>query len=510
MINTLILYIRMLITVGISLYSTRLVLNALGAKDFGIYNLIAGIVSMMAFVNLSMTTATQRYLSFHQGKNDPNMQKKVFSNSLLLHLLIGTAVILALEVGGPFFFSGFLKIPMERIDAAKIIYHYMVISIFITIISSPFTGILMAHENMLWVAVVNIVEVLLRLSVAVYMYKIHTDVLIFYGWTMVGVSAISTLMYIVFCFKEYKECTFRMAGNFDRPLIKELSSFAGWNLFGAACGVGRAEAIAVILNIFFGTVINAAYGIANQVSNQMKFFSASLLRAMDPQIMKSEGAQNRKRMLRLSMLASKYGFFLLAFISIPCIFEMPLILKFWLKNVPDYTIVFCRLTLIAIMANQLTIGLQSGLQATGKIKAYQAVVGSIQLLNPLIAFLLLKIGSPAYSVLISIIAIELVACVFRIYFLKKLAGMSVKEYFKMVLLRELIPVFTAVLTCVLIVSFVHMPYRFLLTISVSATLFIIAVYFTGMEDDEKGHLKVLKEGFRSRIVLFKMSMFKFF
>jgi O-antigen/teichoic acid export membrane protein len=362
----------------------------------------------------------------------------------------------------------------------------MSVSVFFTIIAVPFTASLNAHENMLWIAIINIIESVIKLGIAFSLfYFIQSERLIVYGILMAVLrSMITFVLYAAYCLKRYVECSVRNY-HVNKSLIKELSGFAGWNLFGSLCGLGKIQGLAIILNIFFGTVVNAAYGIANQVSSQMSFFSATMLRALNPQIMKSEGMNDRQRMLRLSMMASKFGFFLLAFIAIPCIFEMPTILKFWLKNVPDYTVVFCSLLLIATMANQLTIGLQSAIQATGKIKTYQSVVGCILLSNLPVAYLLLKLGFPIYLILISAIVIELLACYFRLFFLKKQAGLSIKEYFKRVFLKEIMPLFAIVATCWIITHYLNFSYRFFLTGAVSVFVFTCFIYLTGLCTDEK-------------------------
>lgn len=470
---------------GISLYSTRLVLNGLGTSDFGIFNLIAGVIAMLSFLNVAMTVSTQRYLSFNQGKNDAAMQRKVFVNSWILHIGIAFMVIVLLEIVYPFLFNGFLNIPAERVSTAKVIYYFMMASVFFTILSVPFTASLNAHENMLWIAVINIIESILKLAIAISLvYFIQTERLMIYGLLMAGLSIISFLLYAVYCLKKYKECTvkdYRM----EKPLMKELVSFSSWNLFGALGNIGRTQGIAILLNIFFGTVVNAAYGIANQVAGQMNFFSATMLRALNPQIMKSEGMDDRQRMLRLSMIASKFGFFLLAVIAIPCIFEMPAILKLWLKNVPDYAVVFCSLILIGTLVNQLTVGLPSAVQATGKIKIYQAVVGSIWLLNVPLAYILLKIGLSAYSVLISLVGIELIACLFRLFFAKKITNLSIREYFNRVFLKEFIPVLASILVCCIITHFFIFEFRFIVTCIVSMLIFLMCVYCTGLCKDEK-------------------------
>ncbi|WP_432709234.1 MATE family efflux transporter [Pedobacter sp.] len=485
--NTVVLYIRMIITVVLSLYTTRLVLSALGATDYGIFNLIAGIVSMLSFLNAAMTASTQRYLSFYQGRNDLFQQKKVFSNSLFIHVLIGIIVVFGLEVSGMFLFDGFLKIPVDRVNAAKYIFHFMSVTVFFTIIAVPFTASLNARENMMWTAIVNILESVLKFGIAILLLEINRDKLEVYGLLTAAISIVSFILYAWFCLKKYQECRRPGLNEFDVKLFKELTSFAGWNLFGALAGIGRTQGLAIILNLFFGAVVNAAYGIANQVAGQLNFFSATLLKALNPQIMRSEGANDRQRMLRLSMIGSKFCFFLLAIIAIPCIFEMENILRFWLTQVPEFTVIFCKLVLIALLTNQLTIGLQSAFQATGKIKLYQTLVGITLLLNLPLAYLLLKFHFPAYSVLRSYIFIEAIACFLRILLLKKLAGLSVKVFFNRVLARELLPVMISCLICVYItqVSTFELQYRFLVTCIFSTAVFSISVYFLGLCNDER-------------------------
>ncbi len=484
-LNTGVLYGRMLITMGITLYSTRLVLSALGEVNYGIFNLIAGIILMLSFLNAAMTTSTQRFLSFYQGKNDLPKQKAVFSNSLILHIFIGLAIVAGLEIAGFFLFDGVLNIPLDRIAAAKAIYHFMSVTVFFTIVAVPFNGSLVAHENMVWVAVVNIVEAVLKLGVAVSLFYISFDKLIIYGILTAAISFVSFVLYAWYCLNKYEECSIRVFGVMDKDLIKELGSFAGWNLFGALCSVGRSQGLAIILNVFFGAVINATYGIANQVNSQLNFFSATLLRALNPQIMKSEGLGDRERMLRLSMMASKFGFFLLAFFAIPAIFEMTAILKVWLKHVPANAVIFCSLFLISSLIAQLSVGLQSAVQATGKIRVYQIVVGSVLLVSLPLAYLGLKFGFPAYSIVFSLVLTEIIAAVFRLFFLKKLADLSIRLYFLRVLNKTVVPVICSLAVCYVCVAYIRMPFRFIITSMTSAIVFILTIYFFGLCEDER-------------------------
>lgn len=482
--NICILYARMAVSMGISLYSTRIVLDALGAKDYGVFNLVGGIIALLAFLNVALTVSTQRYLSFYQAKNDLILQKRIFSNSLYLHLAVGLIVIGALKVLGFFFFNGLLNIPIESETAAKSIYFFMSLSIFFTIATVPFTALLNAHENMTWIAIVGFTEVILKLLVALYIQVIDENKLTTFGLLTSVISLLTFSMYAIICFRRYAECTLRFRENGDRKIRRDMAVFAGWNLFGTLCALGRVQGIAIILNVFFGAIANAAYAIANQVGSQLNFFSATLLQALNPQIMKSEGLSDRERMLRLSMAASKFCFFLLSLFSIPALFEMPAILGLWLKDIPEYTIVFCRLVLIGTLTNQLTIGLQSAVQATGNIKRYQSAVGSVLLLNLPIGYLLLRFGLPPQTILFTFIGIELIACGLRIFFLHKIAALDVKAYLLM-LFRLFATVAPSVVISYLIVNTSEGGGRLIWTSLINSTMLLISICFIGLSPSEK-------------------------
>lgn len=497
--NTGIQYGRILITVGLSLFTTRIVLDALGAIDYGIFNLIAGIIVMLAFLKNAMATSTQRFLSFYQGMKDQLMQARIFWNSLFFHVVLGLVILGMLEVAGLFLFDGFLNIPLEKVPEAKVVYHFMGLNVFFLILSVPYNGSLVAHENMLFVAMVNILEVLLKLAIAISLYHTPDNKLIMYGMLMAGISSVSFAVYAVYCTKRYEECKLKNRQSMDRGLVKELGAYAGWNLFGSVCSVGRTQGLAVILNLFFGAYINSAYAIANQVGGQLLFLSSTMLKSINPQIMKSEGNGDRKRMLRLSMIASKFGFFLLSIVAVPFIFEMDHILHVWLKEVPDYTIAFCRMVLVAAIINQLTIGLQSAAQATGKIKAYQATVGGVLILNLPLAYILLNMGFEAYSVLVGYIFIELTAVGLRVYFLQKIAGLSGREFMEKVIQKEILPFAVLLMSCLLCTSIVAFEWRFLMTIGFAVLCTSLAILKWGLCEDERQILAGIFQKIRVKI-----------
>ena len=497
--NTGILYLKMIFSVVISLYTTRIILEALGIMDFGLYNLIAGVVALLSFLNAAMSISTQRYLSVSQGKGEITEQKEIFSNSLLLHIVLGIGLAITLFCLIPFLFENFLNIPSERISAAKAIYISTIIAVFFSILSVPFTASLNAHENMLFIAIVEIIELLLKLIIALSVFHFSGDKLIYYGVLISIVAILSFIIYSIFCVKKYEECSFNIWQRRNSLLIKELGSFAGWNLFGAGCGIGRTQGLAVILNLFFGTIINAAYGIANQVSGQMTFFSAALLRALNAQIMKAEGTRDRSRMIRLAMSACKFSFFLIALVVIPFFLEMDTVLFLWLNAVPEYAVSFCKLVLISILINQLTIGIQSAFQAVGRIKLYQTIIGSLILLNLPIAYVYLSLGYNPNIVLIISVFIDIISGIFRVFLCKYLINIPFQLYIKDVLFKVIFPFLITILCSYLFVSSFDFAYRIICTVIISTTVGSITIYLMGLNVSERTYLKAQLVNIKSKI-----------
>lgn len=498
--NTCIQYGRMLITVGVNLYSTRLILSALGAVDYGIYNLIAGVIALLAFLNTAMSITTQRYLSVGQGKIDNEYQKIIFANSFWLHIGIGIIVVLLSEVAGIYLFDGFLNIAPERINVAKQLFHFMMISVFLTITNVPFSATLMAHENFLWPAILMILNALLNLGIALFLHLIDGDRLFFYGVCMILPVFLNFMLQSIYCFHKYSESWYLSMHWVKWKVLHELLCFAGWNLIHALCTVGTTQGIAILLNLFFGTIVNAAYGIANQVAGQINFFANSMLVAMNPQIMKAEGAGDRKQMLRLSMLASKWGFFLLAFIAIPCIFEMPAILGFWLKEVPEYTTDFCRLIIIAVLMNQLTIGLTTAAQAIGKLKTYTLVVCTIRILVIPVGYLLLRKGYSSIWVLGSYVFFEGLASVIRLFLLKMIGGLSIKLFINKVFKKEYIAVVLLLVFNIVIAGAGYDEGGFWFIIPLEMILFWSVVYcFGGLDEPEKEFINKIWQRLKLKI-----------
>lgn len=500
-INTLLLYGKTAFTLLLSLYTTRIILQALGAEDFGLFNVIGGLVAMFSFLNAAMSAATQRYISFNKGTDDLKKVKRIFSNSIILHYSVAIIVLLMLEVGGIYFLNHSLQIPFGKLDEARSLYHFVVATAFVTIISVPYDALLNANENIKFLVITNIAESVLKLLAAFYISYIYHDKLFIYGLTIFIIALIIMGIKRIYIKIKYEESKVVLRQEYEYSTIKELTLFAFWNLFGAFSYLGRTQGLAILFNIFFGIIINAAYAISTQVSAQINIFSLMMLQALNPQIMKSEGGKDRQKMLALAFMASKFGFLLLALIALPVIFEMQNILSLWLVEVPSHTSEICIFVLVALMVNQLTIGIDSAIQAGGNIKKYMFVVGSFKLSILPVAFVILKAGYPMHLVFYAYILLESLAGAARLFILKLKMDVSILNYFSQVIIK-VIPVIIVVGTInYLIISYIDFPSRFMLTAIVSFIMFIITSYFFSFTIHEKKIIRDLLLKTRSKFAI---------
>lgn len=492
-INSSALYLKMFYSIIVALYTTRVVLSSLGAVDYGIYALVAGVVSLLTFLNVSMTLASQRFMSVAMGKGDKDYVKKIFGTSVFLHLVIGIVVVLCLEIASLFLFNGFLNISPDRIDAAKIVYQFMIISTFFTINAVPYDAAINANEHM-WVdSIIGLVENTLKLGIAFYIMYSSSDKLIAYSLLTVVVIIITRIAKSYYCRKKYAECKLNTAPwkDLDYSLVKEMGAFASWNTIGAFIFVGRSQMLAVILNIFYGTVINATYGIANQVNAQVAAFSTTLLKAITPQIAKSEGAGDRSQMLQMAGYSTKLSFLIFTILLVPLFVEMPYVLGLWLENVPEYTIYFCKLLLCSTLLAQLSNGLMLIMQSYGRIKEYIVSVNIMYALNIPIAYLLLSLGYEPYFVVASMIVIEVFALLVRIFWVAKfIPEFNSKDFllhtvFKSILFGSIVFVLIAHGS-----SFFHQGIsRFLSVIFFSTSLSIFLFYKIILSNAERIRIK---------------------
>jgi O-antigen/teichoic acid export membrane protein len=472
----------------VSLYTVRVVLNTLGVQDYGIYNVTAGIVTMFGFLSGAMATAGQRYFSFELGRGDYEQLKKVFSLSLIIYVLIAAVILILSETIGLWFVSNKLVIPIERKDAALWIYHFSVISFMFSILSGPYMAMIIAREDMKIYAYVSIIEALLKLGMVFLLRFILWDKLVLYGLLMLIATVINTSIYSIICNKKYPECYFSFYWN--KNLFKEIASYSGWNLFGASVGVFKNQITNILLNQFFNPVVVAARSIAAMTENAVTSFSQNFNTAMRPQIIKSYAAGEKEEMLLLMFRGSKGTYLLVYLFVLPLVIEMPMVLALWLKNPPEYAVLFTRLMLFDVLINSISSPLMTAAQATGRIKLYQSVVGGILLLNVPIAWITLLMGAPAYSIMIVSIIITYIAYIVRLFILKQLINYSIWKFIKTVYIPVcVISVISAIIPAICFYFLEQNVLRLCLVIVLSVISVGVHSYFIALNKDERRKVK---------------------
>ncbi|MCG8333042.1 MAG: oligosaccharide flippase family protein [Proteobacteria bacterium] len=430
--NTLMLYFRQIITLLVSLYTVRIVLNVLGVEDYGIYNVIGGVVALLSFLNGSMASATQRFFSFALGEKNPEKLKKIFSSNCLIYGVIALVALVLLETFGLWFVNEFLQVPAERYLSARWTFHFSVFAFVSTIISTPFIAIIIAHEDMQFYAYMSIVESTLKLGIAFLLVCLPWDKLELYGLLFFAVSFINTLLYVSICVKKYAECQFR-AFHWDKKLLREILDFTGWTLFGQLSTVFRKQAITILLNQMFNPATVAARAIATNVTSRITMFSTSFNVGLYPPIIKSYANGENKEMFSLIFNGSKITFSLMWIFALPLFIEMETILQIWLNKPPADAVLFTRLALVEVLLFSLSLPIATAARAPGKMKSYELVLGSVQIAIFVAAWIVLKLGSAAYSVYIVAIIANLVMFVFRLVIVRSLIGIPLRKFLYQVL-----------------------------------------------------------------------------
>lgn len=441
--NTFILYGNMVFNACFALLSTRWILEALGQEDFGIYNLVGGVIAMFSFLNVAMVAATQRFLSYSLGSNRFDIINETFKCSVILHIIIGIIVLIFFEFLGSYFMHHRLDIPINRLDEAIIVLHCLSITTFFTIVTVPYQAVLNAHENMLVIALISMVESTLKIAIAFILLTYTGDRLILYSILMMCLTIMGLLINRIYCWRHYIEVRINWKSKINTNLFRQMFSFAGWNFIGSISSLLRNQGLAMLMNTFFGVIINAAYGISTQVNGQAQFFSRTIIRALQPQIVKSEGAGDRERMKRIALTTCKIPFLMLSIIVAPLIYKMSFILNIWLKSVPENTIKFCILFLLITLVMQIKMGLSIAIESVGKIKWYQIVCGGLHFIVLPLAYILYKNGlSPIWGMYI-VLCEELITIILTSIFAHHITGISLVDYYFRLLIPSIFSVITA-------------------------------------------------------------------
>lgn len=484
--NTLLLYVRMLFIMAVSLYTSRVVLNALGVEDFGIYNVVGGVVAMFSMLSGSLSAAITRFITYELGTGNRENLKKIFSSSVTIQIALALLIVLLSEVIGVWFLNIKMNIPEERMTAANWVFQFSILTFVVNLISIPYNASIIAHERMSAFAYISILEAIGKLAIAFLIVISPMDKLIIYAVMMCGVALVVRFAYGAYCKKHFEECTYHFI--FDKDLLKRMFGFAGWNFIGTSSAVLRDQGGNIIINLFFGPVVNAARGIAFQVNGAVLGFVNNFMTALNPQITKSYATGDRNYMMTLISQGARLSFYMLLILSLPVFINVHYLLILWLKTVPVHTDFFVQLILLFALSESLSNPLVTAMFATGNIRNYQLFVGGLQLLNLPLSYLLLKFGSYPEAVFMVAIVISQLCLAARLVMLRKMIGLSICAYlkhvylnvFKVMLLSAILPILASIY-----ISQIEPLLRFVLLSVIAIVSTCLIIYYVGFNKAER-------------------------
>lgn len=483
--NTLMLYIRMLLTMAVSLYTSRVVLNTLGIVDYGIYNVVAGVVVLFTFVNNAMATGTQRHISYELGKPNGRVPE-IFSACLRIHVILGAFVVILGEVVGLYFLNTQLNIPEERMNAANVIYQIALANCFVGIVKTPYDASVIAYEKMSFYAYMSIFDALSKLLMIYILLMIPFDKLITYSTLILVVVILGFLIQLIYVHKKLEGI--QIVRIQDKGLYKYLLSFSGWTLLGSMAGILESQGLNMIINMFFGVTLNAAVGIAGQVRGVLNQFVGGFQQALNPQLVKSESGGDRSRQFSLIYRSAKFSFLIMFALSLPVIANLHKILLLWLGQVPDYTVSICVLGIILQLFECMSSPLYTTIFAIGKIKWYQIIVSLLRVLSVVSALAICNLNIAPYMIYLMPCIIAGILLVYRVWFIKSEIGMPISSFLQQVICPVLLVCTTTVLPYLLYRIFTiardSIAVFILETISIT-TLTLISSWFIGLNTFER-------------------------
>ena len=426
--NTMMLYFRMLLTMVVGLYTSRVVLQTLGVSDYGLYNVVGGIVAMFTIINSTLTTGTQRFFSFAIGEGNIQKLKGVFSTAFLLHFVLAVILLIVAETIGLWFLNAKMNIPTGRETAAFWVYQYSVLAALVSVIQVPFVSSMQSHERMNIYAYMSIYDVVMKLFIVFLIQVVDYDKLIFYGCLILLVNVSSAFIYNWYCRKHFEESRFKFG--YDKQLVKEIATFSGWNIFGCASVTLQGQGVNILLNMFFGTIVNAARGIAFNVNTIVLQFVNNFQTAVNPQIVKLYAAGKTDEMTKLVINNSKFAAYLLLFIAVPLTAELDFVLRIWLGEVPEYTTIFIYIILFQSLVQTITRPVVMVVHAVGKMKAVNLTAGSALLLILPVSYVLMRLGADPVTVFLVNLIPWFFETLFELYFEKKYIGFPMLGFYK--------------------------------------------------------------------------------
>lgn len=487
--NTIALYFRMLFKVMVSFYTSRVTLEILGVEDFGIYNVVAGIVALFVFVNNSMAISVQRYLTYEIGRGDDVLKlNTIYSMSILIHIFIAVILIVLSEVFGYVLFKYYLNVPAYRYEAAYTLFHWSVLTCCLSFVQVPYVALLISYEKMKAFAYIGIVEVVLRLAVVYALAWYGFDRLSFYGVLLFIVSVLITLLYVWCCRMQVKGVRFKRI--WDIGIFRQLLTFALWSALGEIAWAGTGQGVNILLNIFFNPVVNAARAIAVQVTSGLNQFVYNFQTAINPQIIKSYAAGDKNRMTLLTNKGIVYSYYLLMLLGVPVMINMDYILNLWLKTPPPYCIVFCNIAIIGAMVDCLSNLLATVAKAYGKIRNYQLAVSIVLFLNLPLSYVALKLGASPKSVYVVYAVVSFLLLWLRLGLLKRMVGYDIRLFIHSVLLRILsVSLIVIPVSYIIKAQMIDGWMSLLVSSALSILLIAVTVYVVGITKEDRLFIK---------------------
>ena len=487
--NTIMLYIRMMFGMLVSFYTSRVILNALGVEDYGIQNVVGGFVSMFSLISVSLSSSVGRFLTFELGKGDYESLKKVFSTSVLIHIVLAIVVFVLSETVGVWFVNNKMVIPESRLYAANWVFQASILSFMFGLLSVPYNALIVAHERMSAFAYIGILEIVLRLAVVLFVAycPFDFDKLIIYSVLLTALGILMRFIYVSYCRRNFSEGELHF--NVDKHCLKEMGAFAGWNFIGCSALLLKNQGVDILLNLYFGPVVNAARGIAGTVNGAVSSFSGNFMTALNPQITKSYAAEEKEYSFSLVERGSRFSFFIMFMFALPIFLEADFVLTIWLKQYPEHTVSFVRLILAQSLCDIISNTLITLQSATGKIRNYQLAIGGMLLLNFPLSYICLKIGCPPDSVLVVAIFVSILCMILRLLFLRYTVKLSLRGFLSNVCGRIIVVVIASSILPIVIHS--NMDYGWLRLIVVGVTSILsssIIILFLGCTKVERSFI----------------------
>lgn len=484
--NTIFLYFRTILIMLVSLYTSRVVLNTLGVEDFGVYNAVGGFVAMFAVISGALSNSVSRYITFGIGKGDSQNLRNIFCTSINIQVILSLLVLLLCEIVGVWFLNSKMSIPSDRVVAANWVLQCALISFVINLISVPYNACIIAHEHMNVYAYISIIDAILKLSVVYLLSASPFDKLITYSLLLVLVSLIVRLLYRLYCKHKFEECRYHFIH--DVKLFKEMLSFAGWNFFTNAASVLNIQGVSVLVNVYFGVLLNSARGISMQVESAVNQLITTFTTAVNPQITKSYAHGDRDRMNMLVCKGAKFAFFLLLIIAIPLLLETDFILKVWLKNVPDYATTFVRLSIVGSMITILGNTGYTACMATGKIRKYALWITAVASLVFFLSWIAYSLGAPVESAYYFYIIGYSVVQVVRLVLMKHMLDFPIRLFFNEVICKIIWPSVLSFIVPFLITKCINVEvYRFVITCIISLIWTSVCIILLGLTKQERAY-----------------------